>query len=579
MFSFKCNKTKGTQMSLLGFNFGIFGNKNLINQKKEYAICIYPNLEFSSCCITEDNIHVVFNVDISGSMTSYITSGNQYLSRIDLTKKCLKECAMFLYTLASEGKNVYFSIVTFSNSANALINRRKLETEEDVKDIINKIESIYASGATNLGTAIVETIDICNIDSSDNIYKILISDGYVNVGVVGVPQIKQDYKNFYNACIGIGNETDYDKSLLQTLSNEEHERSCFNIMEMKDQIIDSIFSNVNKIADNISIKNKESIIDYVKTDSSAFINNGTIQTNFKFTTKTFFIVNKSKCVININGVPKNYLKSGGFDVGNTFTTSFNNLFIGEILVNTTDNPNHTINISVEIEFNHFNNDESKVNSKSFRKIQTFIDISNQFLELDLLNVDNNKIKKLKVLNDKIDALQKNITKEDDLTLDNYIEDVIEKFKQSIVPFIDNGSPVDLNNPNLSTPYRMLRTQTSSGSYAFVGRQASMGYSMGINDFDNHSESDSEEVPNAPTIIIPSSPSEVMHVNPPPLYSSNYGASTSSGFFENSPNDITSALTPPLPPHLPITSQFTFGFNNTNETTNNINSVNNSVNSE
>ena len=54
-----------------------------------------------------------------------------------------------------------------------------------------------------------------NIDSSDNIYKILISDGYVNVGVVGVPQIKQDYKNFYNACIGIGNETDYDKSLLQ----------------------------------------------------------------------------------------------------------------------------------------------------------------------------------------------------------------------------------------------------------------------------------------------------------------------------------------------------------------------------
>ena len=43
MFSFKCNKTKGTQMSLLGLNL-FFGNKNLINQKKEYAICIYPEL-------------------------------------------------------------------------------------------------------------------------------------------------------------------------------------------------------------------------------------------------------------------------------------------------------------------------------------------------------------------------------------------------------------------------------------------------------------------------------------------------------------------------------------------------------
>tara|TARA_B100001093_G_scaffold233788_1_gene224061 strand:+ start:2016 stop:3716 length:1701 start_codon:yes stop_codon:yes gene_type:complete len=566
-------------MSLLGFDFNIFGHTNIVNQNKEYAICISPNQEFSSCCISEDNIHVVFNVDISGSMTSYLTSGNQYQSRIELTKKCLKECAMFLYTLASEGKNVYISIVTFSNNATTIISRKNLKTEEDCNYIIDKIESIHAGGATNLGTAIVETIDICNINSSDNIYKILISDGFVNVGVVGVPQIKQDYKHFYNACIGIGNETDYDKSLLQTLSHEEHERSCFSIIEMKDQIIDSIFSNVNKIADKIVIKNKESIMDYVRTDSKAFIDNGTIQTNFKFTTKEFFVVNKSKCIITITGVSKNYLESSGFDISDTFTTSFNNLFIGEILVSLTENINNTADINIEIEFNNSKNYESKTNSKSFRKIQTFIDISNQFLGLDLENVENNKIKKLRVLTDKIDTLLKNISKDNNQKSDSYIKNVIEKFKESIIPFLDNDSLSNLTNPNLSTPYRMLRAQTSSGSYAFVGRQASMGYSMGINDFTNQSESDSEEVPSAPTITIPSSPSEIMNVTPPALYSSNIGASTSLGFFANSPNNVTSALTPPLLPPLPISSHFTLGNSFTNQSTNNNSNLNNSVNSE
>ena len=58
---------------------------------------------------------------------------------------------------------------------------------------------------------------------------------------------------------------------------------------------------------------------------------------------------------------------------------------------------------------------------------------------------------------------------------------------------------------------MARTQTSSGSYAFVGRQVSMGYSMGINDYMSDSDSNvvntvspqtSPLIPPAPTLHIP-----------------------------------------------------------------------------
>ena len=73
-------------------------------------------------------------------------------------------------------------------------------------------------------------------------------------------QNENNTKLSVSSTIGIGNENHYDKELLKILSIEGEERSCFNSEEMKEQIIDSVFSNVSKIAESIVINN-DNIID------------------------------------------------------------------------------------------------------------------------------------------------------------------------------------------------------------------------------------------------------------------------------------------------------------------------------
>ena len=140
------------------------------------------------------------------------------------------------------------------------------------------IDDIHAGGATNIGSAIVNTIDICKELEVDKTYKILISDGYITTGVVGVSQIKQDYKGFYNSSIGIGNELQYDKDLLQTLSEECEERACYDSNEMKEQIIDSVYSNVSKIADSVVVTEDSSIVSKINTSEEL----NTIHNDMKF---------------------------------------------------------------------------------------------------------------------------------------------------------------------------------------------------------------------------------------------------------------------------------------------------------
>ena len=163
MFSFNCNKTTGANISVMGFNMDINTHKNLSNNKNEHAITLTPNINFSSDILKVKSLHAVFNVDISGSMLTQVPNGKTYSkSRIQLTKECLKEAVMFLYTMVTEGKEVYISIVTFNNSANNLVSKKAIINNDDCINLMKIIDEIQARGATNIGSAIVNTIDICN---------------------------------------------------------------------------------------------------------------------------------------------------------------------------------------------------------------------------------------------------------------------------------------------------------------------------------------------------------------------------------------------------------------------------------
>jgi len=536
MFSFNCDKTTGANISVMGFNMNINTHKNLSNNKNEHAITLTPNINFSSNILKVYSLHLVFNVDISGSMLTRVPNGKTYSkSRIQLTKECLKEAVMFLYTMVTEGKEVYISIVTFNNSANNLVSKKAIINNDDCINLMKIIDDIHAHGPTNIGSAIINTINICNELEVDKTYKILISDGFITTGLVGVSQIKQDYKGFYNSSIGIGNELQYDKDLLQALSEECEERACYDSNEMKEQIIDSVYSNVSKIADSVDVSGDFSIVSKINTCEDF----NTIHNDMKFTTKLFWITDKDSSTVKIKHVPVSYLKSGGYDIsGSPVSSSLNNINIGEIIINLIPCEDLDFaDIEFYLELSVEETYKSNKMEKSFRKIQKFIDITNQIMNLDIDNPEtiSQNYKNNKNIYDKIIGLIKYIRECDSNDINNYMIGVLDKFKTSIKPYTDEHCADYILNPAVATPLRMARSQTSSGSYAFVGRQVSMGYSMGIADFQLDTDDDVVNSVNSPEVSPLTPPAPTLNI---PAFSL-YGNHQSMGYF--------GTLTPPTLP--------------------------------
>lgn len=503
MVYFTCDKTNGCNLTFMGFNINLQTHINLHTQEYEHSATISSNREFSSKMIGKNKFHFIINLDRSGSMCSNIGSPGENKSRINLAKQCLKELVMFLYTLVTEGKEVFISLVLFNNDVNLALEYVALTTQEVCIQIMNKIDNVVATGTTNIECAILKTIELEKYEA-DETFKFLISDGYITTGIIEAVKIKEDYSKFYNSTIGIGNENQYDKELLKTLSIEEEERSCFNSEEMKEQIIDSVFSNVSTIAESIVINN-ENIIDCINTNDN-INSDGVIATGIKFTTKTFMILQNRPCNIDIINVPKAYIESGGYEALNNTVDTVNNYLIGDITVSmsSSSKPDY-FNIKISLDITVHPDYKSSVMEKSFRKIQSFIDISKDIISIDIDDIASfaSNFKKNKTILDKITNLITYIQSQDSVDLNNYLLGVLYKFKASIEPFISNSSFRSLSDPALCTPLRMCRSQTSSGSYAFAGRQVSMGYSMSasnlieddvsINSQDDLSEKKDDEV--------------------------------------------------------------------------------------
>lgn len=524
MFSFNCNELTGCNLSLAGFNLNIQTHKNLHSMSDEHAISISPNIGFSSKMIAANKLHFIINLDGSGSMGSNIDSYINGTSRMNLSKQCIKELVLFLYTLVTEGKEVFMSLVVFNNHVKVLLNHRKLTCQEDCIKLMCEIDKICATGTTNMGAAIVETMAICANNPNDTTFKILISDGYITAGQIRIDEIKHNYEGFYNATIGIGNENDYDKILLKTLTSELDERSCFNSDEMKDQIIDSVFSNVTKIADKITIESG-CIMSCISNNENVK-QDGIIQKNVKFTTRVFVTTKTNMCNITINNVPIEYIKSGDYNISDGLTEErFSNQFIGSINATLMPCPGgEFVDITFHLNLKISDNYKSSVMDKSFRKIQNFIEVTESIMNIDLGNLSSfaSDYKKNKSIHDKISNLIKYTHRLESNDQNNYMLGVLDKFKTSILPYISNNSNRSALDSSLSTPLRMCRSQTSSGNYAFFGRQVSMRYSMSAADLTipdsqlNYNSSEDECGP-APTLQIQSNVSELYPVVTNELY--------------------------------------------------------------
>lgn len=121
------------------------------------------NLFFSMKAISATKrmpVHIVAIVDISGSMDTEVSvlnssgvSESNGLSRLDIVKHALNTIVETL------NENDCFSVVTFSNQGNVLIEKQKI-TVVNKQTILNKIKNLKPYGGTNLWDGVKCAIDI-----------------------------------------------------------------------------------------------------------------------------------------------------------------------------------------------------------------------------------------------------------------------------------------------------------------------------------------------------------------------------------------------------------------------------------
>jgi hypothetical protein len=500
MTSAICSPDNGLTLNMHGFNLRIYSNKNMANGKHEYAINLSPNVEFSDKLIKEDNIHILFDVDNSCSMSAPILVNQQHFSRLTLCKKAINKSIEFLHVLAQKGKTVFITVVEFNSNSKTLLECYNLTKDKESFDLVyGLINNIKPTGATNLSKSIelVQSILDKHESVSKNVYKILLSDGYSNEGDDAL-YMKDKYKNYFNVCIGIGNETEYDRDLLKSLTDEDHERSCNSSEEINDQIIDSVFDNINIIASSINLGKNRRVLSTINSKRET-INLETILNDIKITSSIFAILgNGSSFKLTINNVPDNYLYAGGLPKFNDSDQYFaiNHIHFGSVDIFYTRGDEHEngiypVKIEIIISCNNNNyNPSSNKRKTMFRIMQNFISVSNEIIKFNENNIINQK-KHLTSIVSRLTMLSEHLNYQDNSETKTYIEQVIYKFTKIFKPMLkrlEDNVPLNLN---LLTPVRMISSQASSGNYAFLGRQVSMGYSIANNTFNSVDISDSE----------------------------------------------------------------------------------------
>jgi hypothetical protein len=493
MLSVSNASNSSTNIKLNGFSIDIYPNKNYITGKMEYALQISPSENFCADLIPDKTYHFVFDVDTSGSMGGRIWCPRSNIgalpTRIEIVQNALVESMAFLSALAKEGKMIYVSIVTFNTQSTVVLNHYKIpDTDELLAPILQMIKEITLGGATNMGCSIDDIQSLVQQHPGDEVCTMLISDGYVNQGMPS-SEIKQLYLNYFNSAIGIGQETDYDKSLLLALTSEGTERSCDDIQEMKDQIIDSVFGNLNKVLQELNLGHRSSIKDSTGTvvgESSTNV----VAKDMRITGRVFAVLNSGKSTIQFNGVPGLYMKSAGMDDVAQLSTMYSSVShrtVGEVEVTYSSvsdvvecNQDNRVHIAVTFDLKP--TEVSTKMSKQFRAIQQFTKLSNDIVQLDLDNIQQHQ-SQITTMYKQTLALKSLLDKVDPNDMNDYMSTVLTKFTNSLKPFaaipsapytgLYPGATGMLPPPTL---LRMCSSQASRGSYAFSGRQVSLEYS-------------------------------------------------------------------------------------------------------
>jgi Ca-activated chloride channel family protein len=219
-----------------------------------------PKLNMERKSIAEKNI--VFILDISGSMTG---------KKIEQAKNALSFCMNNL------NKKDHYSVISFSNSAEVLIENHSAADENTLKADINKISAFDADGGTNLDQALGMSLKILQHGKPN--YLILLTDGLPTVGVRNPDEIIKNFgknlkENARLFCFGVGN--DVDAFLLDKLASDF--RGSSNFVRENENLENEVSAFFEKISNpvltdcKIDFKNLNAYDIYPKELPDLFVN-------------------------------------------------------------------------------------------------------------------------------------------------------------------------------------------------------------------------------------------------------------------------------------------------------------------
>lgn len=163
-----------------------------------------------------DEIDFLLVVDCSGSMTDACSDGRSKMQHIIHT---LKNMIIFFHEHPNTKINV--TINAFDTKIYSIVSRTKI-TDENINEIINKIEKITPRGSTNIEYALIKSAEeITRLKSefpSNHINHIFMTDGEATDGSKDIDILQSNViPDITNAFIGFG--VQHDATLLNAISS------------------------------------------------------------------------------------------------------------------------------------------------------------------------------------------------------------------------------------------------------------------------------------------------------------------------------------------------------------------------
>jgi len=174
------------------------------------------DLKALSSPLTQEILEFVFQLDRSGSMSDICSDGRTKMQHIIHTMSNI-----VTYFLENPAINVFITVEAFDDKLYSIVERTNV-TEENYKNIINKIERLTPKGSTDIGKALNRVGEITEQLRSQfpdhKLNHIFMTDGLISQGETDYEKLsKLVDAEITNAFIGFG--IDHDASLMNVLSS------------------------------------------------------------------------------------------------------------------------------------------------------------------------------------------------------------------------------------------------------------------------------------------------------------------------------------------------------------------------